>query len=280
MEKSTITPGRARRAVASLAVLTVLAACAGPDDDAPAADARASSPDHAAANGEAGAPDEAGLNGASYRPGPPVADPGSSRAGPSPAEEPSRAGQVAVDSLGFTRGRADAPVRIVEFSDFGCGYCRQFHEEAWPVLHRDYVETGKVQWKMIPFDVGMFPHARQAVLTGECAGEQGRFEDVRERLFEEQRTWKGGSRSQALDLFRDIARDEDLDMDRFNRCMGQGWRAARVDASNALARQLGVRGTPTFYILGMGIIPGALPAQDFADVLDRALAARAAEAGS
>ena len=273
MQTLSTSAARARRLAAFLS-LALLAACGGSDGDAatPAADRPG-----AATSGDDGV----------YRPGPPLANPEGGTAPAQPpaapraqAQEPSRTGGTDVDALGFTRGSPDAPVRVVEFSDFGCGYCRQFHEEAWPTLRRDYVETGRVEWKMVPFDVGMFPHARQAVLAGECAGEQDRFDDLRERLFAEQRTWKSGSAGEALSLFRRLAGEEDLDMDRFNRCMAQGWRAARVDASNALARQLGIRGTPTFYILGFGIVPGALPADQFAQLLDEVLARRAGEPGS
>lgn len=275
MDTDPILRRRARRAPAALVLLALLGACGGSED---ASAAGRTGGEAASSAGAAPAPaarttDE---RTATYRPGPPLANPG---AEPQDAPERPRAGGLDVDELGFTRGAPDAPVRVVEFSDFGCGYCAQFHREAWPALHRDYVVTGKVQWKMVPFDVGMFPHARQAVLAGECAGEQGRFEDVRERLFESQRTWKSATAAAALALFRDLAREEDLDVDRFNRCMAQGWRAPRVDASNALARQLGVRGTPTFYILGFGIVPGALPAEEFSKVLDRVLAAQA-EPGS
>ncbi len=227
------------------------------------------------ADGEAGPPaDQAKAE--AYAPGPPRARPGAARQSAAAAPDSG----IDVDALGYTRGSDAAPVRVVEFSDFGCGYCRQFNLETWPTLERKYVATGKVQWKMIPFDIGTFPHSHQADLAGECAGEQGRFEDLRPLLFQEQKSWKSGTEGTALDVLRKMAAGAGLDMDRFNRCMAQGWRAARMSASAQLARQLGIRGTPTFYILGYGIIPGALPAEQFSAVLDKVLAREAGEHGS
>jgi protein-disulfide isomerase len=176
-----------------------------------------------------------------------------------------------LDELGYTVGSPDAPVRIIEFSDFGCGYCRQFHQEIWPTLEQEYVATGKVLWKYVPMILGIFPNAMDAAQAGECAAEQGRFREMQDRLFEAQREWKGSD--QAEDVLVSIATDLDLDVPRWSACIREGTRNDRIAAGTQLSQQAGVRGTPTFFVVGYAPIPGALPLELFREVLDTAYAA-------
>lgn len=68
-------------------------------------------------------------------------------------------GSTDLTGIGYDRGSVTAPVVIIDFSDFGCPYCGQFSLETYPALEREYVTTGKVLFKYVPFLVGMFPHA-------------------------------------------------------------------------------------------------------------------------
>lgn len=83
---------------------------------------------------------------------------------------------VDLTRVGYDRGRADAPIVVVNFSDFGCPFCGQFERETLPALHREFVETRKVCFKDIPFVMGMFPNGNEAALAAECAA------DAAERL--------------------------------------------------------------------------------------------------
>lgn len=178
--------------------------------------------------------------------------------------------RIPLDELGYDLGDPDAPVKLIEFSDFGCGYCRRFHEEVWPVLEREYVETGKVYWKYVPMILGIFPNAMEAAQAGECAGEQGRFREMQDRLFAEQGTWKGsGDAESALE---GIAEQVGLDMPRWRRCIAEGIQDDRIRAGTQVSQQAGVRGTPTFFVVGYAPIPGALPLELFREVLDTAYA--------
>lgn len=189
--------------------------------------------------------------------------------------------QIDIQDLGYNSGDADALVRIVEFSDFGCGYCRQFHMESYPVLEAEYMNTGKVEWKYIPIVIGLFKNALPAAEAGECAGEQGMFPVMRDRLFESQPEWKDSD--DPVPFMYKYAEEEGLDMTRYRNCVEQGWQRERILASNQLAEQAAVRGTPTFYVVGYAPIPGALPLETFKQVLDtvyaEASAARAAGGG-
>ena len=178
---------------------------------------------------------------------------------------------MSLDELGYTLGEADAPVRIIEFSDFGCGYCRQFHQEIWPTLEQEYVETGKVQWKYVPMILGIFPNAMDAAQAGECAAEQGQFRPMQDRLFAEQSAWKGSD--QAEEVLVTMATELGLDVPRWTGCIRNGIRDDRIAAGTQLSQQAGVRGTPTFFVVGYAPIPGALPLELFREVLDTAYAA-------
>jgi protein-disulfide isomerase len=208
--------------------------------------------------------------------GSPVGDgSGSGSSGPSPSmfTTPERA--IPVSELGYTAGDTAAPLRVVEFSDFGCGYCRQFHLEVYPTIEREYIATGKVQWKYVPMILGIFgPAAELAAHAGECAIEQGGgFPTMRDRIFEEQPEWKGAS--DPLAVLEGYARDADLDVSRWSRCVQEERRIDRIASGTTLGLRSGVRGTPTFFVLGHGTIPGSLPLSLFRQILDEALATEA-----
>jgi protein-disulfide isomerase len=178
-------------------------------------------------------------------------------------------GELTMDlsQLGYNTGSREAPIKIVEFSDFGCGYCRKFHVEDFYTLKEEYMDTGKVEWKYVPMTIGLFgPSATLAAEAAECALEQDRFPEARDRLFESQSDWKGAS--DARPILRRLMEEEDLDMARWDECIASGERTERIRQGTLLAQQAGVRGTPTFIVLEYAGIPGALPLDLFRQVID------------
>ncbi len=186
--------------------------------------------------------------------------------------------EIDFPSLGYDFGDPDAALRIAELSDFGCGFCRRFHQETFPALREEYIDAGTVLWKYIPIVTGMFPHGDVAALAGECAGEQGEFERMRERLFEDQGTWKGSD--DAMPHVLGYAAELGLDSEQFRSCIAEERPRDRIAEGGRAARALGLRGTPSFLINGFPV-QGALPTQLFRDILDNELAAlaEAAEPG-
>ncbi len=182
--------------------------------------------------------------------------------------EPQSADSVNIADLGVNRGSPKAPVRVVELTDYGCGYCKKFHEETWPTLMREFVQAGKVQWKFLPFASGLFRNSTAATTAAECVLEQGDqlFETMDTLVWDAQREWKGASDPTAM--LRGFAGEAGADIGRWDECMEQGRRADRVDAATAVARHLGVRGTPTFFVVGyQQPIQGALPTETFQQIL-------------
>jgi protein-disulfide isomerase len=184
---------------------------------------------------------------------------------------------VDVTHLGFNEGDVDgAFVRVIEFSDFGCAYCREFHVETYPSLRDEFVETGDVVWKYVPFVTGLFPHSERASLIAECAGEQGRFAAIRDVFFHRQPEWV---RAEEVEPHFDRYIDEaGLDRELLSACLERDRPRERLAASLASAQQLGVRGTPTFFVDGYPL-SGAVPLEIFREILTEQLSYREHDEG-
>ena len=179
--------------------------------------------------------------------------------------------EITVDMLGVDFGDEEAPIRIVEFYDYGCGYCRLFHQDTRVPLHEEYVGPGSVFWKSIPFITGNWAPSMPVSLAAECARDQGRsyFEAISDIIFERQGDWKAASDAEAL--AEGFAEEAGLDMTRYRSCLADDEFLWRVQAQTNLAGELGIRGTPTFIIVGVGPINGAIPLETFRQVFDTIL---------
>lgn len=185
------------------------------------------------------------------------------------APDPNRPGyNMAGDQY---RGSLDAPLTVVEFSDFQCPFCKQHAETTQPVLDEKYVDTGKVLWIFKHFPLNIHPQAPAAGVAAECAAEQGQFWEMNDLLFANVDAW---SINDPTPVFVDLAGQLGLDSAAFTACLAEPAMAERVNADLA-AGQPYVRGTPTFIILKGeqgSIVPGALPADRFSAILDEELA--------
>jgi len=179
---------------------------------------------------------------------------------------------VDLDTLGYTEGDlAGAPIRVVEFSDFGCVFCARFHMNDYATLHEEFVLGGEVAWKYMPITIGNFPNGRLAALTAECVGEQGLFPAIRDLLFMQRSEWLELDEASAPSTFRGYGEAVGADMARWDACMAGTEASARIDVSNQVAQELGVQGTPTFIVNGFPV-QGAPALENFQEAL-RGLAA-------
>lgn len=176
-----------------------------------------------------------------------------------------------VSRMGYDDGDAEeAVVRVIEFSDFGCVHCATFHTQSYPELHREFIATGDVLWKYIPISIGGFPNGELAAVAGECAGEQGRFAGLRDRLFEIREEWMAAE--DPITLFEDHAERVGLDRATFSECLQEGEGARRrIADQNQIAIQAGVRATPTFIVQGQPV-EGAPPLEMFQEALREIIA--------
>ena len=194
---------------------------------------------------------------------------------PAPPAPPARSGPrhvaiagVDLTGIGYDQGSVNAPVVVIDFSDFGCPYCAQFTRETYPVIEREYVKTGKVFFKYVPFVVGMFPHAAEATRVAECVGDQGRFWAMADHLYEAQSEWKRASDPRPLLV--GIAGVVGADTGVVSQCYRDGRSERRTARANDAANTLGVRVTPSF-LVNERPIQGALPLAEFRKVIDAAL---------
>ena len=168
------------------------------------------------------------------------------------------------------RGNPDASVVVIEFSDFQCPFCRRHTQETQPVLDEQFVDTDQIFWIFKHFPLTIHPQAPAAGHAAECAADQGNFWEMHELLFETMQQW---SISDPSPVFIELATQLELDIDVFTACSNDSSVADRVQ-EDLNAGVSFVRGTPTFIVLydGQGsIIPGALPAERFTEILQQVI---------
>jgi len=165
-------------------------------------------------------------------------------------------GGVNLTGVGYDIGDPAAPITMVEFSDFGCPYCAQHALETLPAIQREFVDSGKVFYKHVPFVMGMFPNGELAARAAECAGEQDRFWPMHDSVYAHQSEWKRGREPDVV--LTTLARQVVPDVDSWSACYASDRQGARTRAANAAAQGLSVRATPTFFINGQ-LVEGALP---------------------
>jgi len=184
------------------------------------------------------------------------------------ADAPSAAVLADMDELAdddAIKGDADAPVTIVEWSDYECPFCARFYDQTLSQIDEEYIKTGKVKLIYRDFPLGFHAQAQKAAEAAECAGEQGKYFDMHDALFDNGVT--GGVSS-----FKQFAADIGLDTSEFNDCLDSGAMADEVAQDLADGSAAGITGTPGFIINGQ-LVSGAQPFSVFKQVIDAALAA-------
>jgi len=171
--------------------------------------------------------------------------------------------RVEVAAEGPSRGPKDAPVTIVEFSDFECPYCGAAHDTVEQVMSS---YAGKVRLVYRQFPLNFHPHAEKAAEASLCAADQNKFWEYHDVLFKNQK------RLDPTDL-KAHAGEVGLDAQKFGQCLDSGQMKARVDADQQAGLQAGVGGTPAFFINGV-FLNGAQPIDEFKRVIDGELASR------
>ncbi len=163
------------------------------------------------------------------------------------------------------QGEADAPVTIIEFSDFQCPYCGDWSSETGKKIKEEYVEEGLVRlgyWHF-PFLGNQSVWAAEA---SECAGEQGAFWVYHDYLFGPESGGKGFDKQN----LKEFAAALDLDTEAFNECLDSGKFSQFVQGQRGIAQQIGVSSTPSFLINGEPII-GAQKFPVFQEVIEEEL---------
>ncbi|MEM7799540.1 MAG: thioredoxin domain-containing protein, partial [Chloroflexota bacterium] len=166
-------------------------------------------------------------------------------------------------------GDADAPIVIVEYTDFQCPFCSRHFDETFPQIKEAYIDSGLVKYVFKDFPLDFHLQAGDASEAARCAFDQGAYLDMHHILFDNQAEWS--NRNDAVDLFIGYADELGLEMESFAECLTSDQYAQRVSDSLAEGYQLGVSGTPSFFING-NLLVGAQPFNVFQQGIDTLLA--------
>ncbi len=171
------------------------------------------------------------------------------------------------------RGSQKAPVTIIEFSDYQCPYCRRHVDQTMPRLLDDYVKKGTVRYAFRDYPLSeIHPLAAKAAEAARCAGDQGKYWEMHDRLFANQKDLQP-------EKLPEHAQAIGLDVGKYRTCLDDSRHAAAVQQDLKAGGQLGAEGTPTF-VLGLSdgnqvkdgvIIHGAQPIAVFKAEIDKLL---------
>jgi protein-disulfide isomerase len=155
-------------------------------------------------------------------------------------------------------GPEDAPVTIIEFADYNCGYCRRFYQDTFEALMDAYPNKIRFVYRDYPIVGGLL-----AAESANCAGEQGAYWEYHDALF-------SGSNSADRAGYLAYAQDLGLDVTAFTECLDSGRQQDEVIADAQFAANLGISSTPTFFINGIPIV-GARPLDSFVQIVESEL---------
>jgi len=176
--------------------------------------------------------------------------------------------RVKIDAIP-SLGRIDAPLTMVEFTDFQCPFCGRFEATTFPEIKKDYIDTGKLRLVLRDLPLAeLHPFALKAAQSVHCAGDQGKLWEMKDLVFKNQNKLDA-------DSLAGYAKDLSLNTDKFKRCMADGKHLQEIGEETKYAASLGITGTPTF-IVGKAagdmvegrVIIGAQPLSVFKDTID------------
>lgn len=192
-----------------------------------------------------------------------------------PTEQPSAPVKISIDDDPIF-GNPDAPITIVEFSDFECPFCARFHVQTLPSLFEEYIDQGKVKLVFRDFPIqSIHPNALPASVAANCANDQGKFKEMHDMIFENQNVWNKQETVNALSTFSQYAASMQLDQESFDACLTSGKHIPEIRNDLEDGRDYGVSGTPGFFIgndeIGYVELKGAQPFESFKKVIDAQL---------
>lgn len=143
-------------------------------------------------------------------------------------------------------GSKNAPITIIEFGDYQCFYCNRFYHEIEPDIVKNYIETGKVRMVFKDFTI-IGQDSVNAAHAAHCAQEQNKFWEYHDTLYN---NWAGENTGWASSKnLLNFANQTGLDIDKFSQCMNQSKYISTVQGSVSDAKDLGLTGTPDFFII-------------------------------
>jgi protein-disulfide isomerase len=166
------------------------------------------------------------------------------------------------------KGSPKALVTLIEYSDYECPFCGQYATQTYPQIDRDYVKTNKVRYVFKNYPIAqLHPNAIRAAEAAACAGDQGKFWDYHNKLFEEQNGENKGTFE--VENLKRFAQEIGLSQGDFNTCFDQGKFTGQIADEISEAENRGVNATPTFFV-GQTAVEASYDA--ISEAIDAALA--------
>ncbi len=192
-----------------------------------------------------------------------------------PTEQPKPLVKISADNDPII-GDPNAPITIIEFSDFQCPFCARFHVQTLPSIMDEYIEQGKVKLVFRDFPIqSIHPNALPAAVAAECANDQGKFKDMHDILFDNQNQWNKQETTDVLTTFSQYAKEIQLEQETFDSCLTSGKHIDEIRKDLQDGRDYGVSGTPGFFVgndeVGFIELKGAQPFESFKKVIDAQL---------
>ncbi len=178
--------------------------------------------------------------------------------------------QIDLSKAAGVLGDKNAPVKIIEFSDYQCPYCRRLYMDAGKQIKEEYVKQGKAVYYFFDFPLSFHPEAQMMAVAARCAGEKGKYFDMHDKLFEYQNTLGGGTVRVTEQEVIKLAKEIGLEEKSFTECLSSG----KYDSAITENMQIGianmVQGTPMLIINGW-VVPGAFPYQFIRQLIEKEL---------
>jgi len=162
-------------------------------------------------------------------------------------------------------GKEDAPVTIVEFSDYECPFCARFYQQTLPQIKSQYIDTGKVKFVYRDFPLGFHQQAEPAAIAANCAGEQDKYFEYHDKIFN-----SGGAAGKSNADYKKWGQELSLDAAKWEACTKDSAQRQEIQKDMADGSAVGIQGTPGFIINGK-LVSGAQPFSVFQQVIDAEL---------
>jgi len=167
-------------------------------------------------------------------------------------------------------GSKNAPVVVIEFSDYQCPFCRSFWKDSLSQLKKEYVDTGKARFVYRDYPLSFHPMAASYAQAAECAGDQNKYWEMHDKIFGEQEKKGQGTVQFTVQDVKKWALDIGLSADKFNKCLDSEKYKSEVEKDFNDGSVAGVSGTPAFFINGRSIV-GAQPYNAFKAIIEEEL---------
>lgn len=158
----------------------------------------------------------------------------------------------------YYKGNPEAVVKVIAYEDYQCPACAFFEKNLAPIVARDYIETGRIQFIYHEFPLDIHPNAVPAAEAARCAGDQGKFWEMQSLIFQNQAIW--AQVNSPTGAFSGYAGQLGLDRAVFESCLSAGTHRDAVTAAGQASIDAGVQATPSFSVNGQlvdanGLVP-------------------------